>query len=64
MNIATHDVAASFAIGFHRNVFTFFAVELPRWRKCQALLKFKREERKVLREEGEEEEFSDEVIVK
>ena len=38
-----------------------FAADLPRWRKCQALLKFKREERRTLREEGDEEEFSDEV---
>ena len=37
------------------------AADLPRWRKCQALLKFKREERRTLREDGDEEEFSDEV---
>ena len=34
--------------------------DLARWRKCQALLKFKRQERKTLAE-AEEEEFSDEV---
>ena len=38
----------------------YVLTDLARWRKCQALLKFKRQERKTLAE-AEEEEFSDEV---